>query len=108
MYFSIIERSQRTDSIQRDYDALVREAGYQYHPPGIHERDLPDLVTPNLVIPVAPFHEVAASDTVLEEFEQPSYSYQWEVPDDVHRQSMAGLRNPCGGTEYPRVYTLED
>ena len=107
MYFSIIERSQRTDSIQRDYDALVGEAGYQYHPPGIHERDLPDLVKPNLVIPVGPFHEVAASDTVLEEFEQRSYSCQWEVPEDVHRQSMARLRKTWGGKEYRRVYTLE-
>src|SRR5438046_1481348 len=107
IHFSIIQPSQRTDSSQRDYDALVREAGYQYHPPGIHERDLPDLVKPNLVIPVGPFHEVAASDTVLEEFEQRSYSCQWEVPEDVHRQSMARLRKTWGGKEYRRVDNLE-
>src|SRR5438034_11211656 len=52
MYFTVIERSQRVDSIQRDYDDLLREAGYEYHHPGIHERDLHSLVKPDMVIPV--------------------------------------------------------
>src|SRR5438876_324390 len=46
MYFTVIERSQRVDSIQRDYDDLLREAAYEYHHPRIHERDLPSLVKP--------------------------------------------------------------
>src|SRR5439155_24002518 len=34
-YFTVIERSQRVDSIQRDYEALVRELGFEYRNPGI-------------------------------------------------------------------------
>jgi hypothetical protein len=59
------------------------------------------------VIPVGPFDEVASSDTVLEEFERRSYSCQWEVPDEIHRRTMARLRKDWGGREYRRAYSLE-
>src|SRR5947199_388750 len=97
MYFTVIERSQRVDSIQRDYDDLLREAGYEYHHPGIHERDLPSLVKPDMVIPVGPFHETVPADTLLKEFAGRAYSGQWDVPEPIHREAMTRLRQPCAG-----------
>jgi len=107
LYFTVIERSQRVDSIQRDYDALLREAGYEYHHPGIHERDLPDLVKPDIVIPVGPFHETIPANIILEEFAGRAYSGQWEVPEPIHREAIARLRHQWGGKEYERSYNLE-
>src|SRR5256886_6648422 len=107
LYFTVIERSQRVDSIQRDYDALLREAGYEYHHPGIHERDLPDLVKPDIVIPVGPFHETIPADILLEEFAGRAYSGQWEVPEPIHREAIARLRYQWSGKEYERSYNLE-
>jgi SAM-dependent methyltransferase len=107
MYFTIIERSQRVDSIQHDYEAFVREAGYEYQHPGIHERDLPDLVKPDVVIPVGPFQETVPADTILAEFAGRAYSCQWEVPEEIQRTAMARLRQAWGGKEYARSYGLE-
>ncbi|TLZ68822.1 MAG: methyltransferase domain-containing protein [Methanobacteriota archaeon] len=107
LYFTVIERSQRVDSIQRDYDALLREVGYEYHHPGIHERDLPDLVKPDIVIPVGPFHETIPANILLEEFAGRAYSGQWEVPESIHREAIARLRHQWGGKEYERSYNLE-
>jgi len=106
-YFTVIERSQRVDSIQRDYDDLLREAGYEYHHPGIHERDLPSLVKPDMVIPVGPFHETVPADTLLKEFAGRAYSGQWDVPEPIHREAMARLRQQWGGKDYARSYALE-
>jgi len=106
-YFTVIERSQRVDSIQRDYDMFAREAGYEYHHPGIHERDLPNLVKPDMVIPVGPFHETVPADTILEEFTGRAYSCQWDVPDPIHRDAMTRLRQQWGGKDYERSYSLE-
>src|SRR5438132_2470012 len=107
MYFTVIERSQRVDSIQRDYDDLLREAGYEFHHPGIHERDLPSLVKPDMVIPVGPFHETVPADTLLKEFAGRAYSGQWDVPEPIHREAIARLRQQWGGKDYSRSYALE-
>jgi len=106
-YFTVIERSQRVDSMQRDYDAFLREAGYEYHHPGVHERDLPDLVKPDVVIPVGPFQETVPADTILKEFAGRAYSGQWDVPDPIHRNVMAHLQERWGGKDYERAYSLE-
>jgi len=106
-YFTVIERSQRVDSIQREYEALVGEAGYEYRHPGIHERDLPNLVKPDIVIPVGPFHETMPADTILAEFAGRAYSNQWDVPEAIHREAIARLRQQWGGKEYERSYSLE-
>jgi SAM-dependent methyltransferase len=106
-YFTVIERSQRVDSIQRDYESFLREVGHEYFHPGIHERDLPDLVKPDIVIPVGPFHETMPADTILKEFAGRAYSCQWNVPDPIHHDAMARLRERWGGKDYERSYSLE-
>src|SRR6059036_3966839 len=42
MYFTLIERSDRVETIKREYDALVKGAGYDWSHPGLHEKDCPD------------------------------------------------------------------
>lgn len=106
-YFTVIERSDRADSINREYDTLVREAGYEWRHPGIHERDLPDLLKPDVIMPVGPFHETMPADSILEELQDRVYSNQWAVPETMHQDAMAQLRAKWGGKEFDRSYTME-
>lgn len=106
-YFTIIEQSDRVESLKREYDALVREAGYKWTAPGFHERDLPTLLKPDVVIPVGPFHEVVSADTLLEELNGRAYSSQWDVPEGIHRMAMETLRKKWQGKYFERSYTLE-
>lgn len=106
-YFTIIERSDRADSIKKEYDELVRKAGWTWVVPGVHERDLPALLKPDLVIPVGPFQEVRSADAILKELEARSYSSQWDVPERIHQSTMTALRKKWSGKELKKSYTLE-
>jgi SAM-dependent methyltransferase len=106
-YFTVIERSDRSDSINREYDTLVREAGYEWRHPGIHERDLPDLLKPDVIMPVGPFRETIPADSILRELQDRVYSNQWEVPAAMHRDAMARLSAAWSGKAYERTYTME-
>ena len=106
-YFTIIERSHHADSIKKEYDELVRKAGWTWVVPGLHERDLPALLKPDLVIPVGPFQEVRVADVILKELEARSYSSQWDVPEKIHRAVMSPLNKKWTGQELKKSYSLE-
>lgn len=106
-YMTIAERTHRAESVKREYDRLVREAGHHWSAPGLHERDMPDLLPPDIVMPVGTFEETIAADALLAELDGRSYSSQWEVPEEIHRKAMSALRQAWGGKELNRSYSLE-
>ncbi len=106
-YFSILEHATREMSLHREYDRLVAEAGHSWQAPGLHERDLPKLVPPDLVMPVGPFEEVVLANHLLDELEARSFSSQWSAPENVHRQVMRELRHRWAGHEFKHEWTLE-
>ena len=106
-YFTVIERSEGDGSILREYDTLVRDAGHRWNHPGFHERDLPGLVKPDIVMPVGPFRESIPANSMLEELAGRAYSSQWEVPEAIHRAAMQKLRAVWAGKDVDRSYTLE-
>jgi len=106
-YFTVIERSDRVDMIKREYDALVKGAGYDWSHPGLHEKDLPGLLTPDFIMPVGPFRETLLADSTLDELDRRTYSSQWDVPEEIHRMAMEPLRAKWRGKEFPLSYTLE-
>jgi SAM-dependent methyltransferase len=105
-FFSVIEQSENP-SMHSEYNALVRESGFQWQHPGIHERDLPGLLNPDIVIPVGPFRETVSMDTMLKPLAERAFSNQWEVPEEVHREAIQRLRKKWAGKEYDRSYSLE-
>lgn len=106
-YFSIVERATVASTLQREYHELARKDGYDWTAPGLHERELPKVLPPDLVIPVGPFNEVLPADVLLEELENRAFSSQWEVPENIHRQAMHVLRERWKGREIRHEYTLE-
>jgi len=106
-YFTVIERSDRIDTIKREYDALVKRAGHNWSHPGFHEKDLPGLLKPDFIMPVGPFRETLLTDSLLEELDRRTYSSQWDVPEEIHRGAMDVLRRKWKGQEFQLSYTLE-
>ncbi len=106
-YFTIIERSDRVDTIKREYDKLVHDAGWEWNHPGRHERDFPALLKPDVVMPVGPFWETVPADTILEELNGRAYTSQWDVPEAIHRSAMKLLREAWARRDFQRSYTLE-
>lgn len=106
-YFTVIECSDRIDTIKREYDALVKGAGYDWSHPGLHEKDLPGLLKPDFIMPVGPFRETLLADSTLDELDHRTYSSQWDVPEEIHRNAMGTLRAEWKGRELQLSYTLE-
>lgn len=105
-YFTILERGAWTD-LHRQYDDLVRDAGFVWKPPGLHERELPEIVRPDVVMPVGPFRQVLPTDAVLTELDRRDYSSQWEVPEAIHRKAMTSLREEWAGKQIEKTSALE-
>jgi SAM-dependent methyltransferase len=106
-YFSIIEKAEEKSTLQAEYHDLSRAAGFDWEHPGLHERDLPALLPPDMIMPVGPFDELLPADRLLDELENRAYSSQWTVPESIHRQAMHTLRERWGGHDIHHRYTLE-
>ncbi len=106
-YFSILEKASEKATLQHEYHDLAREAGFDWQHPGLHERDLPGLLSPDMIMPVGPFDELWPADALLDELENRAYSSQWNVPESVHRQAMRSLRERWSGRDIHHRYTLE-
>src|SRR5213594_1704721 len=106
-YFTVIERSERVDTLKREYDALVKDAGHAWSHPGFHEKDLPTLLKPDFVMPVGPFRETLLANSILEELNRRTYSSQWDVPEEIHRDAIERLRTNWKGKEFQVSHTLE-
>jgi len=107
MYFTVIEQSDPGDSILREYDELVKAAGFIYNHPGVFERDLPKLLKPDIVMPAGPFRSTAPASSLLDELDARVYSSQWDVPEEIHRGVMRTLRGKWHGKYLDRTFTLE-
>jgi SAM-dependent methyltransferase len=107
MYFTVIERWDKKAGLTDAYDRLVRDAGYVWQPPGLHERDLHTVLAPDLIMPVGPFEDEVRADAAIMDLERRAYSSQWEVPEDIHRAAMAEIRRDWAGANFTRTFTIE-
>ena len=106
LYFTVIERSDRP-TLNFEYDRLVREGGFEWRHPGVHERDLPTLLKPDLIIPAGPFHETVPADLMIQDLEMRAFSNQWAVPQATHQAAISRLRERWAGKDVTRTTTLE-
>jgi len=101
-FSTIIERMEMDADLQKEYHRLAEAEGYSWRAPGLHERDLPKVLPPDLVMPVGPFVDVVPASAVLSELEARAYSSLWEAPEEVHRKVIAALRAQWVGREIRR------
>ena len=106
-YFSVIERWDQRTGIMAEYERYASAAGYTWHPPGFHERDLATLLPPDMVMPAGPFDEDISAKAAIDDLDRRAYTSQWEVPEAIHRAAIAQLRRTWEGRELRRTFTME-
>jgi|SRR3990170_146821 len=106
-YVTMIEKDEGQWSLKREYDRLAAEGGHAWKAPGLHERDLPGVLRPDVVMPVGPFTQTVPANAILAELERRDYSSQWEVPEDLHRKVMGSLRERWAAREILRSVTVD-
>lgn len=89
--FSVTAVFPEIDSPQKAYEERLLETGWPAIHPGVHERDLVNVIPPLESAFIVANTEEKAADDLLDRLEKRSYSFMWEVPEEVHKEIMAGL-----------------
>ena len=100
-YVSIAFRKEDSpaEEIREFYDKMCTELGCRIRHPGLRERELPDFLAPDVdKLIVTHEHPIRVED-MINDFEQRTYSSQWLVPDEIHEQAIAALREAFGDDE---------
>jgi ubiquinone/menaquinone biosynthesis C-methylase UbiE len=87
------------EKIRDMYDEACKQLGFPVHHPGVHERELPELLTPDHEKLIATLERPVDVQKLIEDYESRTYSLQWSVPDDIHAQAIQAMRDACEGVE---------
>jgi len=94
---SIIHR--RRSPVRKEYVDLLIKCGWKLPQLGIAERDLGVLVKPDKLIDVVSYE--ASVGESLNFLEHKAYSFQWDIPEEMHRRVMEQLRARSFSDVYP-------
>jgi len=95
--------SDKSDSpaqeVRDAYEQACMELGHDPRHPGLRERELPDIIEPDEALFVTAYEEPVDVPEMIDEFSARSFSNQWMVPEDIHAQAIALLRERFEGVE---------
>jgi ubiquinone/menaquinone biosynthesis C-methylase UbiE len=74
------------------YEERCKELGHEVRHPGLRERELKDLLKPDLVSLVAVHEELISPKERIDGFARKTYSSQWPVPEDIHAKAIEAVR----------------
>jgi ubiquinone/menaquinone biosynthesis C-methylase UbiE len=77
------------------YKKLVKEYGYTYTHPGLGEWKLKEIVKPTKSRFITSYH-LSMKDSIAF-LDEKTFSYQWNVPDELHKRAMEKLRKMFSG-----------
>jgi len=89
------------------YEDLLAEQGWSYGNPGLGERELARLIKPARSIHILRHREKVRAREILEPLERKEFSFQWNVPDEIHKKAMEELRRRYAGRKIVRSYDVE-
>lgn len=88
--FSILREDQYERTPSYAYKELVEGYGYSYRHPGLGEWKLKEIIKPRKSKFVTSYN--ISADESLAFLDQKVFSYQWNVPDDLHKKAMEKLK----------------
>jgi len=74
------------------YEDRCKELGFEVRHQGLRERELKDVLKPDLVSLVAAHEELISPKERMDGFARRTYSSQWPVPEEVHTRAVQDLR----------------
>ena len=87
------------EEIREFYDNACKELGFEVHHPGVHERELPELLPPDSEREIAQFERPVDVQKLIEDYETRVYSAQWPVPDEIHDQAIEAMKERFKGVD---------
>ncbi len=92
-YASVVTEREgcEVEEIRRTYEEACAELGHEVNHPGLRESDLARAIKPVKVVDIANSRETVLKADVIERYRTRTYSYHWEVPEQVHGHAMDRL-----------------
>ena len=87
------------DDLRKLYDRACTEAGYEPRHPGLRERDITEIIAPDVWKTITVHEHPVDAQELIEEYVARSFSSQWDVPEEVHEQAITALREQYQGVE---------
>jgi SAM-dependent methyltransferase len=81
------------------YDKACKEAGFELRHPGLRERELTEILAPDFSNTITVHEHLVDAQELIDEYQDKAFSNQWDVPDDIHEQAMAALKEQYEGVE---------
>ena len=98
-FVSVVHRGR--SPLGEAYKKLLIKYGCKLPQLGIAERELGDMVKPTKCVDVVTYK--ADAEKRLAHLDQKAYSYQWHIPERIHRRIMRKLKT----TPFPKAYCLK-
>lgn len=90
------------EELRRFYEEVCAELGYTVRHPGLRERELPDLLPPDSTTTISIHEHPINAQSMIDDFENRTYSSQWMVPEEIHQQAIQALREKYEGVQQIR------
>jgi SAM-dependent methyltransferase len=85
------------EQFRRFYDQACADLGFDVRHPGVHERELPDVLPVDEARLITLHEHPVDVQKLLDDYEARTYSSQWEVPEEIHEEAIAVLRERYEG-----------
>ena len=96
---AFVKEPSDAETIRDFYDQVCNQLGFVVHHPGVRERELPDLLSPDSEKLIATLERPVDVTKLIDDYEARVYSAQWPVPEDVHQQAVQAMRERFKGLE---------
>lgn len=92
-------RESPAEEIRQRYEQECERLGFRVQHQGMRERELSDILTPDKERRITTYERPVDVSARIDGFEARTYSSQWFVPEEIHREAIAALRDYYEGVE---------
>jgi len=92
-------RESPAEEIRTRYEQACEELGFKVQHQGMRERELSEVLRPDKERHITTYERPLDVATRIDGFEARTYSSQWFVPEDIHREAIAAIREYYAGVD---------
>ncbi|HEX7392076.1 MAG TPA: class I SAM-dependent methyltransferase [Thermoplasmata archaeon] len=87
------------EDFRRFYEDSCRKQGFELRHPGLRERELTEILTPDESKTITIHEHMVDVEQFIEQYENRVFSNQWDVPDEIHEQAIDDLKQQYENVE---------
>jgi ubiquinone/menaquinone biosynthesis C-methylase UbiE len=86
-------------AVRLAYEKACEELGFSTRHPGMRERELPEILEPDIIKQIAAHGHPTPVPFLINEFQNRIFSSLWRVPEEIHQQAMQAIKEEFDGVD---------